>query len=86
MRYLLDTHTLIWSQDETAKLSVAATTALTDPAHDRLLSIVSVWEIGIKTALGKLKLSRSFRAWIQTAIADLVLTELPIALDHRGER
>ena len=34
MKYLLDTHTLIWSQDETAKLSAAATTALTDPAHE----------------------------------------------------
>lgn len=47
MRYLLDAHTLIWSQDDTSRLSRAATAALTDPAHDRLLSIVTVWEIGI---------------------------------------
>ena len=82
MRYLLDTHTLLWSQDDTGKLSAAATTALTDPAHERLLSVASVWEIGIKVALGKLRLSKPFRVWVQTAIADLVLTELPITLDY----
>jgi PIN domain nuclease of toxin-antitoxin system len=82
VRFLLDTQTLIWSQDDTGKLPTAATTALTDPADERLLSIVSVWEIEIKAALGKLRLSKSFRVWVQTAITDLVLTELPIALDH----
>ena len=82
MRYLLDTHTLIWSQDDTSKLPAAVTAALSDPAHDRLLSIVTVWEIGIKVALGKLTLSKPFRVWVQTASTDLVLTELPIALEH----
>jgi len=82
VRYLLDAHTLIWSQDDTSKVSAAATAALTGPAHDRLLSIVTAWEIGIKVALGKLTLLKPFRVWVQTAITDLVLTELPIALKH----
>jgi len=82
VRYLLDTHTLIWSQDNPSKLPTAAKDALTDPAHDRLLSIVTVWEIGIKVALGKLNLSKPLRVWVKTAITDLVLTELPITLDH----
>jgi PIN domain nuclease of toxin-antitoxin system len=79
---LLDTHTLLWSQDDTSKLSAAATAALTDPAHDRLLSVVTIWEIGIKVALGKLPLSKPFRPWIETAITDMALTVLPISLDH----
>ena len=82
MRYLLDTHTLIWSQDDPGKLSAPATTALSNPAHERLLSVVTLWEIGIKVAMGKLTLSKPFRVWVQTAVTDLVLTELPIALDH----
>ena len=82
MRYLLDTHTLLWSQDDTGKLSAVARTALTDPAHERLLSAATIWEIGIKVALGKLRLSKPFRVWVQTAITDLVLTELPIAIEH----
>jgi PIN domain nuclease of toxin-antitoxin system len=79
---LLDAHTLLWSQDDTSQLSAAATAALTDPAHDRLLSIATIWEIGIKTTLGKLPLSKPFRVWIETAIADVALTVLPITLDH----
>ena len=82
MRYLLDAHTLLWSQDDTGKLSAAARAALTDPAPERFLSVATVWEIGIKVALGKLHLSKPFRVWVQTAITDLVLTELPIALAH----
>ena len=82
MRYLLDAHTLLWSQDDTGRLSTVATAALTDPAHERLLSPATVWEIGIKAALGKLRLSKPFRVWVETAITDLVLTELPIKLDH----
>ncbi len=82
MRDLLDAHTLLWSQDDIGRLPSSAAAALTDPAHDRLLSIVTVWEIGIKVSLGKLPLSKPFRSWIDTAIADLVLTLLPITVDH----
>lgn len=82
MRYLLDAHTLLWSQDDTSRLSAAATAMLTDAAHDRLVSIATVWEIGIKVAIGKLPLSKPFRAWIDTAIADLAASVLPITLDH----
>jgi PIN domain nuclease of toxin-antitoxin system len=82
VRYLLDAHTLLWSQDDTGKLSAAARNALTDPAHERLLSVATIWEIGIKVALGKLRLSKSFCVWVQAAMTDLVLTELPIAIEH----
>jgi PIN domain nuclease of toxin-antitoxin system len=82
VRYLVDAHTLIWSQDETGKLSATAATALTDSTHERHLSVVTVWEIGIKVALGKLSLSKPFGVWVRTAVTDLALTELPIALHH----
>lgn len=82
MRVLLDTHTLIWSQDDPGKLPGPAATALADPANDRLISVVTVWEIGIKVALAKLALSNPLRPWIQKAIVDMALSELPIALDH----
>lgn len=82
MRFLLDTQALIWSQDDTTRLPQAAVTALTNPVNVRLLSIASLWEIGIKVAVGKLQLSKPFRLWIQTAVSDLLLTEMPITLDH----
>ena len=82
MRYLVDAHTLLWSQDDITRLPEPATTALTNPADDRLLSIATIWEIGIKVALGKLPLSKPFRTWMDTAISDLAMTPLPITLDH----
>ncbi len=82
MRYLLDAHTLLWSQDDTSRLSASATEALTDTSHDRLVSVATIWEIGIKVAIGKLPLSKPFRIWMNTALIDLLLTVLPITLDH----
>lgn len=82
MKYLLDAHTLLWSQDDTSRLSAAATAMLTDPMHDRLASIATVWEIGIKVAIGKLPLSKPFRVWIDTTLTDLAASVLPITLDH----
>lgn len=82
MRLLLDTHALIWSQDDTSNLSPAAVAALRDPNNDLVLSVVTVWEIGIKTSIGKLSLSKPFRTWVETAFRDLRLVDLPISLDN----
>lgn len=61
MTCLLDAHAMIWSQDDPDRLPAVAVAALTDPAGARLLSVATVWEIGIKVALDKLKLSKPFR-------------------------
>ena len=54
MRLLLDTHVLLWSLTEPQKLSALARRALEDPRNEVFVSPVSVWEIAIKRALGKL--------------------------------
>jgi PIN domain nuclease of toxin-antitoxin system len=51
--YLLDTHTLIWSILETQKLSRTARGILIDRNNEICVSVVSFWEISIKTRLGK---------------------------------
>ena len=60
MKYLLDTHTLLWflAGDET--LSRKARQLIDDPGNEKFLSIVSLWEIAIKTGLGKLNLDKPF--------------------------
>lgn len=54
MKLLLDTHAFIWWDSDPGQLSAAALAALRDPANSVWLSVVSVWEIVIKTQLGKL--------------------------------
>jgi len=81
MTYLLDTQALIWAQDEPSKLGRAVVPTLQNPNCEVILSMATNWEIGIKIAIGKLKLSLPYRAWIAKAVSDLKLTVLPIRLD-----
>lgn len=82
MRLLLDSHTLIWAADAPEKLGTQARGLIEDPAHDRLLSAASLWEMAIKVGLGRLPLSMPYRQWMDRTIADLGLELLPITLDH----
>ena len=85
MRLLLDTHSVVWSVENLAKLSAAALAAIPDPANDRLLSAATVWELAIKVGQGKIVLSLPYRQWMDKAIADLNLTILPVTVEY-GER
>lgn len=52
MRYLLDTHVLLWALADDPSLKPAQRSAIeTGQLH---VSAASVWEVGIKSALGKL--------------------------------
>jgi PIN domain nuclease of toxin-antitoxin system len=80
--HLLDTHTLIWSQDDPNKLGATAATVLRDPKNALMVGVIVYWEISLKVAVGKLRLSKPFREWVDTAIADLGLGILPVTLDQ----
>ncbi|HET6883399.1 MAG TPA: type II toxin-antitoxin system VapC family toxin [Pirellulales bacterium] len=82
MRLLVDAHCLIWAVDDPAKLTRAASVALGDAANELLIGAGTMWELSIKTGLGKLALSSPFRQWMEQAIADLDLTVTPISLEH----
>lgn len=82
MRLLLDSHTLIWAADDRTRLAPVAQSLLDDPTHDCLMSVATLWEVGIKFSLGRLRLSLPYRQWIEGAITDLDLFILPITLDH----
>jgi PIN domain nuclease of toxin-antitoxin system len=82
MRLLLDAHALIWSVDDPAKLGPNAAQLLTDQSHELLISAGTIWEVSIKTGIGKLGLSFPFQQWIDQAIADLGAALLPIEIRH----
>ncbi len=62
MRLLLDTNALIWSLAHHERLSPGASSAIEDPGNDVFVSVVSAWEIEIKTAKGKLHQPTDLRA------------------------
>lgn len=54
MDLLLDTHVFIWWAAKDDKLSDVARAAIADETNRVIVSAVSVWEISIKRAVGKL--------------------------------
>lgn len=52
MKLLLDTHLLLWAAAD-AGLSPATRARLEDPRNELLFSTASIWEVAIKSALGR---------------------------------
>ena len=50
---LLDTHLLLWAAFEPTRLSPAARKALQSRDNELAFSLASIWEVAIKTSLGR---------------------------------
>jgi PIN domain nuclease of toxin-antitoxin system len=55
VRYLLDTHVVLWMLDDAPQLGSKVRDELTNPANDVYVSIVSIWEMALKARIGKLQ-------------------------------
>lgn len=56
MIYLLDTHIFLWSIIDPDKLSEKVLSVIQNEENTILISAVTIWEISVKYALGKLNL------------------------------
>jgi PIN domain nuclease of toxin-antitoxin system len=54
MRYLLDTHIILWWLYDDPKLSGRHRQIISEPNNHVIVSVASLWEIEIKRAVGKL--------------------------------
>ena len=82
MNLLLDTHVFIWWTISPNRLSEKASELIANPQNILFLSLVSIWEMQIKTQLGKLSFDLPLADLItrQQEVNDLYL--LPIELAH----
>ena len=53
MRLLLDTHILLWTIAESRRLSADARALIGDAGSEITFSIISLWEVAIKTGRGR---------------------------------
>ena len=53
MTFLLDTHVLLWAAGEAGRLKPETRILLGDPATELTFSTASIWEVVIKSALGR---------------------------------
>ncbi len=83
MRVLLDTHILLWALAEPRKLPKEARALIEDPAAEILFSAASIWEIAIKSQIGRISLKIP-PSKIAEAAADSGFLELPVRSSAAG--
>ena len=78
MRFLVDTHLLLWSVAASRKVPQVVREHLVDPRNTVLYSAASMWEIAIKSTLGRedfrVDLTRLLRAVVETGFVELPVT------------
>ncbi|HXV82296.1 MAG TPA: type II toxin-antitoxin system VapC family toxin [Candidatus Binatia bacterium] len=78
MKCLLDTCTFLWIITDARELSPAVREMFTNRANEMLLSAVSIWELSVKHALGKLPLPGMFDRFIVEQRERHGITALPL--------
>ncbi|WP_159474136.1 type II toxin-antitoxin system VapC family toxin [Dyadobacter sp. 3J3] len=79
-QYLLDTHTLLWMQDDNKNLSPLAKRILSDEDSELYISVASFWEITIKLSLVKLELGYTINDLINAcSISNISIIPIEIA-------
>jgi PIN domain nuclease of toxin-antitoxin system len=81
MKLLLDTHILLWAAGEPDRLSDETRAFLGDPGNELMFSAASMWEIAIKSRLGRTDFQVSARL-LRRGLLDNGYEELFIKSEH----
>jgi PIN domain nuclease of toxin-antitoxin system len=81
VKLLLDTHIWIWSLLEPSKITPRIAKALENPANEKWLSPISVWEFRVLVEKGRVKLTMGFEEWIAQALTEFSPREAPLTTE-----
>ncbi len=81
MKFLLDTHVLLWAAGQVEKLSRKTRALLGDPENVLVFSAASLWEICIKQGLGRDDFQVDARQ-LRRGLLDNGYTELAVTSAH----
>lgn len=82
MKLLLDTHAFMWWNSTPTRISATALRHLEEPENEVFISLASLWEIQIKTQLGKLTLKTELTALVRQQQVENGISLLSISLPH----
>ena len=82
MKYLIDTQIFIWWDSNFERLSKKLLQLCEDVDNTLVLSVASIWEMQIKSQIGKLYLGRSLEQIIDEQIHNNQIELLPIKASH----
>ena len=81
MKYILDTHILLWAASGSKKLSLAAKKIINNTNNQLFFSVASIWEVAIKQGLARDDFHIDARL-LRRALIDNGYSELPILSEH----
>ena len=81
MKLLLDTHLLLWAADSLERVPVGARALMADLENELLFSVVSLWEVVIKSGLNRPDFQVDARL-LRRGLIDNGYVELPISGEH----
>jgi PIN domain nuclease of toxin-antitoxin system len=82
MRFILDTHTLLWFFAGNTQLSDRVRELIENPEHTKLISMASVWEMAIKQSQNKLNLNQTAVDYVSEKVNFEDFELLPIQLSQ----
>lgn len=85
---LLDTHIWLWYAEGNAERLPPGSVQILDDARRKTglwISAISVWEIGMHHAKGRLQLSAPLRDWMNRALGETGINLLPLDADIAAE-
>ena len=82
MKILVDTHIFLWYLSGDPRLSKHQRKVWETSSSEKLLSIVSVWEMAVKVAIGKLGLSMPLEDFIRKHVEREGLTLVNLSLEE----
>jgi PIN domain nuclease of toxin-antitoxin system len=81
MKLLLDTHVLLWAAAEPDRLKEPVREMLSDPDNELFFSAASIWEVSIKSGLGRPEFSVDPNL-LRRGLVDRGYLELAISAAH----
>jgi len=81
VKYLLDTHVVLWIAENSPLLTDRAKTAVLDDSVEKYVSVASAWEVAIKLGTRKLYLDGGLSEFFRM-IDDNGFLALPVEREH----
>jgi PIN domain nuclease of toxin-antitoxin system len=81
VKLLLDTHLLLWAAKGIEYVPSKSRKIMADPENELLFSVASLWEIAIKSGLGRKDFQVDVRI-LRRGLIDNGYSELPILSEH----
>jgi PIN domain nuclease of toxin-antitoxin system len=82
MKYLLDTHTLLWLTTNDPRLSQNSKELYLNAENEILFSMASVWELAIKSSIKKISFDKTLEDFIEEHVKGNNIEIMKIELPH----